>query len=73
MNLAAVAIAILWFASAVFTYAVHGWLKDTDNQLQRPHRLGGITIPGNVIRIYMLMLILGEIGGTAILLAGVLL
>jgi hypothetical protein len=72
VNLAAVAIPILWFASAVFTYAVHGWLKDTDNQLRRPHRLGGITISGNIIRTYMLMLILGEIGGTAILVAGVL-
>lgn len=73
VNLAAVAIPILWFASAVLTYAVHGWLNDTDNQLRRPHRLGGVTVPRNVIRTYMLMLILGEVGGTAILLAGVLL
>lgn len=72
VNLAAVAIPILWFASAVFAYAVHGWLQDTDNQLQRPHRLGSMTIPGKIITLYMLLLIVGEVGGTAVLLVGVL-
>jgi hypothetical protein len=71
VNLAAVAIPILWFASAVFAYAVHGWLQDTDNQLQRPHRLGAMTIPGRIISVYMLLLIVGEIGGTLVLLLGV--
>lgn len=71
VNLAAVAIPILWFASAVFAYALHGWLQDTDNQLQRPHRLGSMTIPGKIISVYMMLLIVGEIGGTLVLLAGV--
>ena len=72
VNLAAVAIPILWFASAVFIYALHGWLRDTDNQLQRPHRLGKRTIPGKVISVYMLLLIAGEVGGTVVLVAGIL-
>jgi hypothetical protein len=31
-----------YFAIAVFGFAVHGALRDTDNQLERPHRLGTI-------------------------------
>lgn len=72
VNLAAVAIPILWFATAVFAYAVHGWLQDTDNQLQRPHKLGSLTLPGAVLAVYMTLLIVGEIGGTVVLLLGVL-
>lgn len=71
VNFYATAIPILFFVSAVFTYWLHGVLKDTDNQLQQPHRLGRGTIPRAVIKVYMLGLIAGEIGGTAILLAGV--
>ncbi len=72
VNLWAVIIPVLFFASAVATYALHGWLRDTDNQLARPHRLGHKTVPGGLIRVYMFGLIAGEIGGTAVLLAGVL-
>lgn len=62
---------IIYFASAVFGYAVHGWLQDTDNQLRRPHKLGTRTLPGGLIKVYMWMLIAAEIGGLLVLLAGV--
>lgn len=71
INLLAVAIPIVFFASAVAIYFVHGVLRDTDNQLQRPHKLGQGTVPGMLIRSYMVLLALGEIGGLLVLLAGV--
>jgi hypothetical protein len=71
VNLWAVAVPIVFFASAVLTYAIHGLLKDTDNQLQRPHKLGTKTLPAAMIRVYMLSLAAGEIGGLLVLLAGV--
>src|SRR5690606_27907855 len=40
VNLAGVAVPLLFFATAVATYALHGVLNDTDNQLRRPHQLG---------------------------------
>ena len=71
VNLLAVAIPIFFFATAVANYAIHGWLNDTDNQLRRPHRLGKRTLPSGVVRAYMTMLAVGEIGGLLVLLAGV--
>ena len=70
-NLLAVAIPILFFASAVAIYFIHGLLRDTDNQLQRPHKLGHGNVPSILIRSYMVLLALGEIGGVLVLLAGV--
>ena len=71
VNLLAVAIPILFFASAVATYAIHGWLNDTDNQLRQPHRLGTRTLPNGVVSRYMVLLALGEISGVLVLIAGV--
>lgn len=68
----AVAVPILFFASAVAMYVVHGVLRDTDNQLRRPHVLGRGTVPGALITVYMVALIAGEIGGFAILFYGLL-
>ena len=51
---------------------LHGILRDTDNQLRRPHVLGRGTVPGVLITVYMVGLIVGEIGGFAILLYGLL-
>lgn len=70
VNLTAVVVPILFFASAVANYALHGWMKDTDNQLQRPHRFGSRTLPGWQIRVFMVALATGQIGGLAVLLAG---
>jgi hypothetical protein len=68
----AVAVPILFFASAVAMYILHGILRDTDNQLRRPHVLGRGTVPGALIAAYMVALIVGEIGGFAILFYGLL-
>ncbi|HEY0972983.1 MAG TPA: hypothetical protein VGE57_00655 [Solimonas sp.] len=68
----AVAVPILFFASAIAMYILHGILRDTDNQLRRPHVLGRGTVPGALITVYMVALIVGEIGGFAILFFGLL-
>ncbi|HEY1075449.1 MAG TPA: hypothetical protein VGE51_02075 [Fontimonas sp.] len=68
----AVAVPILFFASAIAMYILHGILRDTDNQLRRPHVLGRGTVPGALIKLYMVALIVGEIGGFAILFYGLL-
>ena len=66
----AVAVPILFFASAIATYIVHGILRDTDNQLRKPHVLGRGQVPAAFIYLYMAALIAGEIGGFAILFYG---
>ena len=58
--LAAGAMAFYFFAS-VTTYAIHGWREDTDNQFRD-------AIPGT--HAYMLTLIIAEIGGWLVLVAG---
>lgn len=70
VNQFAVAIPIVFFASAVATYAVHGLLRDTDNQLRRPHVLGTQQVHGGVISVYMTLLAVGEIGGFLVLFTG---
>lgn len=72
VNLFAVGFPIAFFASAVFGYAVHGWLQDTDNQLARPHKLGSREVSSTTVHRYMLLLILAEVGGLLVLIAGVL-
>jgi hypothetical protein len=61
---------LLFFASAISVYIVHGILRDTDNQLRKPHRLGSGTLPGGLITLYMWLLIAAEIGGFLVLFAG---
>ncbi len=70
VNLLAVIANIIFFASAVAGYTVHGLLQDTDNQLRNPHKLGDRTLPTIAIKTYMWGLIVGEIAGTAALLIG---
>ncbi len=65
-----VAVPLLFFASAILSYMIHGWLRDTDNQLRRPHVLGRREVPAAQVQVYMLALILGEVGGFAVLLYG---
>lgn len=62
---------VVFFGAAIFTYIVHGVLGDTNNQLQRPHRLGRATLPGFLIQGFMWALIAGEVGGFLVLFAGV--
>lgn len=66
----AVAAPLLFFALAIQTYVVHGILRDTDNQLRHPHRLGSMTLPGAALHGFMLLLALAEIGGFSVLLYG---
>lgn len=66
----AVGLPLLFFGLAIGTYVLHGLLRDTDNQLQHPHRLGRATIPGVLIHGFMWALVAGEIGGFAVLLFG---
>src|SRR5215470_8697919 len=61
-TLCAVAVPILFFASAIAMYIVHGILRATDNQLRRPHVLGRGQVSGAVIGVYMTALMVGEIG-----------
>ena len=61
---------ILFFALAVVMYVIHGFLNDTDNQLRKPHRLGGATLPGFMLTAFMWALIAAETGGFAVLLYG---
>ena len=65
-----VAAPLLFFALAIQTYILHGILRDTDNQLQHPHRLGSMTLPGVLLHGFMWTLALAEIGGFAVLLYG---
>ena len=61
VNLLAGSIVTLFFIAAIATYVVHGFLGDTDNQFEHPVR--GTDL-------FMWALIVGEIGGTAVLLTG---
>lgn len=65
-----VAAQLLFFGSAIVTYLVHGLLKDTNNQLKRPHQLGKYILPGRLVRSYMWALIIAELGGFLLLLSG---
>ncbi len=69
-TLLAVAAPLLFFALAISSYLLHGMLRDTDNQLRSPHRLGKGTLPGVLLHGFMWSLALAEIGGFAILLWG---
>jgi hypothetical protein len=58
--LAATALSLFFFAS-VAAYNFHGWKRDTENQLRDP---------GGAIRGFMVALIVAEIGGWLVLVAG---
>ena len=62
VNLAAAVVLVACFAVAVLGYAVHGALRDTDNQLRRPHRLGPKTIGNRVMLAFMVSVIVAAIG-----------
>lgn len=71
VELGALSALVGFFAFAVFGYAVHGWLDDTDNQLRRPHRLGTRTLTPATIHASMVALVLAEVGGFVVLAVGV--
>ncbi len=61
VNLIAAGAMTFYFFAAVVGYAVHGWRRDTDNQFRDP-------IAGT--HQFMLALIVAEIGGWLVLVAG---
>lgn len=70
VNFYAVLLNVIYFALAIGTYVIHGLLKDTDNQLRRPHKLGKLTLHTALIQLFMWSLIAAEVGGTLLLLLG---
>lgn len=61
VNLLAAGAMAFYFYAAVAGYAVHGWKRDTDNQFRRPVR---------GLEAFMVALIVTEIGGWLVLIAG---
>lgn len=72
VNFWAAAAALFFFAAAIAGYIFHGLAGDTDNQLRKPHRFGRATLPNLVMLAFMLALIAAEVGGSAVLFAGML-
>jgi hypothetical protein len=69
-NLGAAIVMVVFFAVTILGYVIHGALRDTDNQLHRPHRLGSRVIPGGLMLGFMSALVLGEVGGFLVILSG---
>lgn len=61
LNLTAAMVLVFFFVAAIVSYIVHGALRDTTNQFERID---------TSTRLAMAALIVGEIGGSAVLLAG---
>jgi hypothetical protein len=61
VNLLAAGALTFYFYAAVATYVLHGWREDTDNQFRDP--MTGLAL-------LMAALIISEIGGWLVLLAG---
>jgi hypothetical protein len=61
VNLTAAVVVVFFFVGAILQYIVHGLRRDTVNQFESP---------GQALRVAMVLLIGGEIGGFGVLLAG---
>ncbi|GAB7142162.1 hypothetical protein AWC22_02585 [Mycobacterium riyadhense] len=61
VNLSAAMVAVFFFVGAIASYIFHGARRDTENQFDPPARGAGTA---------MALLILGEIGGFAVVFAG---
>lgn len=71
VNVAATVATQTFFVSAVATYAVHGVLRDTTNQLKAPYRLGEKrAMPGWMVHGFMAGLVVAEVVGCGVLTAG---
>ena len=60
-NVTAAAVVVVFFVGAIADYIIHGARRDTTNQFEHPTRGSQVS---------MALLIVGEIGGFAVLLAG---
>ncbi len=70
-NFYAVIFPIAYFYLAVGSYVLQGALNGPDNQLKRPHRMGPFAMPRALLGLFMGSLVAAEIGGVAVLIAGV--
>ncbi len=61
VNLIAAFVPVFFFVGAIAVYSIHGMRRDTDNQFRDP-------VPGT--HAFMWALMVGEIGGVAVLIAG---
>jgi heme/copper-type cytochrome/quinol oxidase subunit 2 len=61
VNLTAAMVLVFFFVAAIFEYIVHGIRRDTTNQFEHPTP---------ALTAGMIALIIGEVGGFAVLLAG---
>jgi hypothetical protein len=61
VNLTAAMVLVFFFVAAIFEYIVHGMRRDTTNQFEHPT---------TALTVGMVALIIGELGGFAVLLAG---
>ena len=61
VNLTAAAVVVFFLVAAIGSYIVHGALRDTTNQFEHPSQGSQLA---------MVLLIIGEIGGFGVLLAG---
>jgi heme/copper-type cytochrome/quinol oxidase subunit 2 len=61
VNLTAAMVLVFFFVAAIFEYIVHGIRRDTTNQFEHPTP---------TLTVGMIALIIGEVGGFAVLLAG---
>lgn len=61
VDVAAGSVVAFFFVAAIASYHWHGVRRDTDNQLRHP---------GRHLRGFIVALVLGEIGGSAVLIAG---
>jgi hypothetical protein len=61
VNLAAAGVVVFFFVVAILSYISHGARRDTVNQFEHPARGSGVM---------MVLLIVGEIGGFGVILAG---
>jgi uncharacterized membrane protein YhdT len=63
VNAVCVTVPLVFFIAAIGSYILHGALRDTENQFH--------PTPGWLIKGFMVALIVGEVGGTGVLVAGV--
>lgn len=61
VNLTAAMVVVFFFVAAILSYIYHGARRDTENQFEHPDR---------ALRVAMALLIVGEIGGFGVILAG---
>ncbi|RKG30885.1 hypothetical protein D7V21_15130 [Acinetobacter guerrae] len=70
INLICVILNLIFFSFSIGSYILHGFLKDTSNQFQTPHKLGRRILPTWMMTLAMLALIVIEVGATFVLLLG---